>query len=225
VGKSPEGSRQPGGETRTLARFFEGLPGGRCVGGLACDSFAPVVTVPARCSPLPARLRVYPPCTACSGPVRSRTPPALRSSRPGPIGRPGMARPMRALRGTEATCRSPVVRTWPTSTCPSSIAVRVALAPEETSGVLTTIAAAAVMSGQFVLRVRFFHGRSIEPGADSRTDVASRHADSRWLEARAWLGTPLSVVCGTGPSPTRCVAPGSRRRRSGSWLAYPPSSR
>ena len=91
-----KGSRQPGGETRTLARFFEGLPGGRCVGGLACDSFAPVVTVPARCSPLPARLCVYPPCTACSGPVRSRAPPALRSSRPGPIGRPGMARPMQA---------------------------------------------------------------------------------------------------------------------------------
>ena len=54
----------------------EGSPGRSSVSDLTCGSLEPVVTAGARCAPRPADSA----CTAGSGPVESRPPPALRSS-------------------------------------------------------------------------------------------------------------------------------------------------
>jgi hypothetical protein len=79
VGKSPEGSRQRVGDSNS-GPPPEVVPGGGCAGGLSCGSLAPLVTARARCAPLPAGFACTHRVQAGSGPVRSRTPPALRSS-------------------------------------------------------------------------------------------------------------------------------------------------
>jgi hypothetical protein len=80
AGKSPKGSRQPGRGNSNSGPPPDMVPGGACAGGLTCGSLAPVVTARARCSPLPAGSACTHRVPAGSGPVRSRTPPALRSS-------------------------------------------------------------------------------------------------------------------------------------------------
>ena len=52
VGKSPEGSRQPGGETRSPLRLLAVLPVHSRFGLLTCGSWQPVMTARARCVPL-----------------------------------------------------------------------------------------------------------------------------------------------------------------------------
>jgi hypothetical protein len=69
------------------------VPGGDCAGGLSCGFLAPMVTVRARWTPLPAGSA----CTHRTAGLRSRLvadacgAPVLRGQ--GPIGRPGTARP------------------------------------------------------------------------------------------------------------------------------------
>jgi hypothetical protein len=94
----------------------ERLPGGRCVGGLTCGSFAPVVTARARYVPLPAGSACthrVPAGLVPSGRHRGRL-PVLRSSatRTGPA---GWARQGRSKRRGEqpATWLRPVVQPSP----------------------------------------------------------------------------------------------------------------
>jgi hypothetical protein len=81
----------------------EVVPGGGCAAGLTCGSLAPVVTDGARCAPLPAGSACTHRVPAGSGPVRSRTPLALRSSaarndRPAAHGKAARSRPSGHLR-------------------------------------------------------------------------------------------------------------------------------
>jgi hypothetical protein len=80
VGKSLEGSRQPGWGDSNSGPASERLPSHSVVSGLTCGSLAPVVTARARCSPLPAGSACTQRVPVGSGPVRSWTPSALRSS-------------------------------------------------------------------------------------------------------------------------------------------------
>jgi hypothetical protein len=66
--------------TRTLGPTPEMVPGGSRAGRLTCCSSVPLLTAGARCSPLPAGSACTHRVPAGSAPVRSRTPPALRSS-------------------------------------------------------------------------------------------------------------------------------------------------
>jgi hypothetical protein len=70
---SVRGPQQPGGETRTLARLPEVVPGGGGVGSLTCGFLAPVVTARVRCTPLPAGSACTHRVPAGCGPVRSQT--------------------------------------------------------------------------------------------------------------------------------------------------------
>ena len=79
-GQESEGLAAAGWGDSNSGPPLEGLPGGGCAGCLTCGSLAPVVTAGARCSPLPAGSACTQRVPARSGPVRSRTPPALRSS-------------------------------------------------------------------------------------------------------------------------------------------------
>ena len=70
-------------------------PGSGCAGWLTCGSLAPVVTARARCTPLPTGSACTHRVPANTGPLRSWTPPALRSGDGDGIDRPPRARDTR----------------------------------------------------------------------------------------------------------------------------------